>query len=523
LIGTKDALLLSYAFANSTTSHKLYIRKLLRELWMISGLLRHALVMALSVSSMLFCFGSCTVGPDFRKPQADTPAQWAAMPQAGVSTELKQVAGWWFLFQDSMLNSLVDRAVASNLDLQLAEARIREARALRRLVSADLYPNINSTGAYSRIRRSENSTTDAGGDFAGNGISNEQDLFEAGFDAAWEIDIFGRIRRAIEAADAQLAVTIWDRRDVLVSLLSEVGRNYMELRGAQTRIAILNENIALQQKSLDLTQGRLEAGLGNQLDVAQAEALLTTTQSQAPALQAFAKQAIHRLGVLLGLSPEALLGELAAEGPIPPVPPTIPIDLPSELLRRRPDIRVAEMQLAAATARIGQATADLFPSFSLTGLLGLQSANIQDFFKPGSLLWNVGPGVSWPIFDAGRIRANIEVQNARQEQALTAYAAAVLASLEDVENALVAYDKERKTRESLLAAVDANRRAADISSELYSEGLVDFLNVLVSQRALSQSEDELVQSDQRLMTSLVALFKALGGGWELSDDRLGGY
>jgi outer membrane protein, multidrug efflux system len=484
---------------------------------MICGLFRYAVVVALaSIGGMTLFLSGCTVGPDFRKPRVDTPAQWAALPQAGVTTEQQQVIAWWLLFEDPALTSLVDRAVASNLDLQLAEARIRQARALRRLISADLYPDINAAGAYSRIRRSENATPDSGGDIDEVGGIYEQDLFEAGFDAAWEIDVFGRIRRAVQAADAELAAAVWDRRDVLVSLLSEVARNYMELRGAQTRTVILNENIALQQKSLDLTRGRLEAGLGNQLDVAQAEALLTTTQSQAPALQAFAKQAIHRLGVLLGSPPETLLGELATEAPIPPSPPTIPIELPSQLLRRRPDIRTAEMQLAAATARIGQATADLFPTFSLTGLLGLQSANIQDFFKPGSLLWNVGPGVSWPIFDAGRIRANIEVQNARQEQVLTAYTAAVLASLEDVENALVAYDTELKTRQSLLAAVDANRRAADISSELYSEGLVDFLNVLVSQRALSQSEDELVQSDQRVMTSLVALFKALGGGWEIS-------
>ena len=474
----------------------------------------------LFVSICIGCFltlcSSCTVGPNFRKPQAETPAQWSGVPQKGVTTETTQVTQWWTVFDDQELNSLIERAVLSNLDLKLAEARIREARGLRGVVAADLLPSINVSATYSRVRSSGSATPIVGeGDVADFRPSAEQNLFETGFDASWEIDVFGRIRRAVEAADADIATAEWDRRDVLITLLSEVARNYLELRGTQRRITILKENIDLQRKSLELTRGRLEAGLGNELDVAQAEALLTTTESQVPGLEAFVRQAIYALGVLLGRPPEALLGELTEETPIPPAPPLVPIGLPSELLRRRPDIRSAEMQLAAATARVGVATADLFPSFSLTGFLGLQSANIQDILDTGSLLWNVGPTVSWPVFDAGRIRANIEVQNAREEQALISYERAVLSSLQDVESALIAYAKEQQTRKSLMASVDANQRAADISSTLYSQGLVDFLNVLVSQRALSQSQDELVQSDQRVSTNLVALFKALGGGWEI--------
>lgn len=459
----------------------------------------------------------CTVGPDFHKPQVEPPAQWSGVPQKGVSTDTSEIVDWWTLFNDRELDSLIDRAVASNLDLKLAEARIREARALRGVVASDLFPTINVSGTYSRVRSSGTATpivtTDGGGDFA---PSSEKNLFETGFDATWEIDVFGRIRRAVEAADADIAFTEWDRRDVLITLLSEVARNYLELRGTQKRIAILKENIDLQRKSLELTRGRLEAGLGNELDVAQAEALLTTTESQVPGLEAFVKQAIYNLGVLLGRQPEDLVAELTVQSPIPPVPPHVPIGLPSELLRRRPDIRRAEMQLAAATARVGVATADLFPSFSITGFLGLQSANIQDLVKTGSLLWDVGPTVSWPVFDAGRIRSNIAVENAREEQALISYQNTVLTSLRDVESALIAYAKEQQTRKSLMASVDANQRAADISSTLYAQGLVDFLNVLVSQRALSQAQDELVQSDQRVSTNLVALFKALGGGWEIS-------
>jgi len=382
-------------------------------------------------------------------------------------------------------------------------------------VAADLYPQVDTSATYSRLRSSGTATPIVGGgDATEFAAGNEKNLFEAGFDATWEVDIFGRLRRKVQAADADIAVAEWDRRDVLIILLSEVARNYVELRGTQKRIIILKQNIELQRKSLELTRGRLEAGLGNELDVAQAEALLTTTESQVPALEAAVKASIHRLGVLLALGPEALLQELSGEAPIPPPPPVVPVGLPSELLRRRPDIRKSEMQLAAATARVGVAVADLFPTFSMTGFLGLQSAKLEYFVRPDSILWNVGPTISWQVFDAGRIRANIKVQNAREEQALITYQRAVLKSFEDVENALVAYAKEQQRRRSLMAAVDANRRATDISSGLYAEGLVDFLNVLVSQRSLSQSEDELVQSDQRVSTDLVALFKALGGGWE---------
>lgn len=463
---------------------------------------------------LMLCIG-CMVGPDFTSPQVQPPGQWSELPQSGVAADLTEVIDWWKLFKDDQLNSLIDRAVAANLDLKLAGSRIIEARALRGVTAASLYPNVDASATYSRLRSSGTATSVVSGADGDEFVSaREKDLFEAGFDATWEVDIFGRLRRKVQAADADIAAAEWDRRDVLVVLLSEVARNYVELRGTQKRISILKENIELQRKSLELTRGRLEAGLGNELDVAQAEALLTTTESQVPALEAAVKAAIHRLGVLLALGPEALLPELTGETPIPPAPPLVPVGLPSDLLRRRPDIRKSEMQLAAATARVGVATADLFPTFSLTGFLGLQSANLEYFVRPDSFLWNVGPTIKWPVFDAGRIRANIQVQNAREQQALLTYQKTVLQSFEDVENALVAYAKEQQRRRSLMAAVDANRRSADISSALYAEGLVDFLNVLVSQRALSQSEDELVQSDQRVSTDLVALFKALGGGWQ---------
>jgi multidrug efflux system outer membrane protein len=272
---------------------------------------------------------------------------------------------------------------------------------------------------------------------------------------------------------------------------------------------------------VELTRGRFEAGLGNILAVTQAEALLAATEAKIPPLEISIRQAIHRLAVLLGLEPEALLGELLREGSIPPVPPAVPIGLPSQLLRRRPDVRRAERALAAATARIGVATAALFPSFSLTGSLGLLSTSSTNFVTPGSGFWTLGSILQWPLFDAGKIRATIEVQNARQEQALLSYQNTVLAALEDVENGIVSYSRDQQARRSLMGAVTANRRAVEISNELYKRGLVDFLNVLLSEGTLYQVEDQLVQNEQAVSTDLVGLFKALGGGWEVLSSKPG--
>jgi len=471
---------------------------------------------------LVLAVAGCTVGPDFQKPQPSMPEQWGELPQTGVAPGEEPIVRWWSVFRDPVLDSLIEEAVRSNLDLRLARTRIREARAQRGIVAADLYPAVDVTGSYDRLRRSENVSgaqgTSTGDLESASGSGDARDLFLAGFDAGWEIDIFGGLRRSVEAADASVAAAEENHRDVLVTLLAEVARNYLEVRGNQKRISIARANMEIQRKTLELTRGRFEAGLGSKLEIAQAEAQLTTTESQIPALETSMKQAIHRLGVLLGQQPTSLAPRLLEEADIPPAPPEVPVGLPSDLLRRRPDVRQAEWELAAATARIGVATADLFPKFSLTGLAGLSSADAGDFFDGGSRFWSVGPVIRWPIFDAGRIRANIQVQNARQEQALVAYENTVLRSLEEVENALVAYSKEHAVRSSLIRAVDANSTAMEISTELFSKGLVDFLNVLQAQGALSLSQDLLVRSDQRISTSLVSLFKALGGGWEIESD-----
>jgi multidrug efflux system outer membrane protein len=464
------------------------------------------------VFAALAAYG-CSVGPNYHSPKMEVSPQWSELPASGVvgGAPVAQLSYWWTVFGDAQLNSLIARAIQSNLDLRIAVARIREARAQKGVVAADAYPTLDAAGTYARSRASENQP--------GGSSGKDTNLFQLGFDASWEIDVFGGVRRAVEAASADIGVAEENRRDVLVILLSDVALNYLDLRGSQLRIAIARENISGQRKTLELTEGRYQVGLSNELEVAQARAQLASTESQVPALETAVKRDIHRLGVLLGQEPGLLLSELSVEAPIPPTPPEVPAGLPSELLQRRPDVRRAERQLAAATARIGVATVDLFPKFSLTGVVGQESVSLSDVALPSSRLYSIGPTVSWRVLDFGRIRSNIKVQDARQEQALIFYEKAVLTALEDVENSLVAYSKEQATRSSLTEAVEANQRALNISTELYSKGLADFLNVLDSQRSLYLSQDALAQSDQRVSTNLVALFKALGGGWEMAGPN----
>jgi multidrug efflux system outer membrane protein len=449
---------------------------------------------------------ACTVGPDYRRPPSPVPAQWGMTAGEGIATGAMEIVRWWDLFGDSRLQGLVEQAVRTNKDLKMAEARVREVRAQLRVAGADRWPGVALSGAYSSVHQSQNAPSSAG---------RQYDLFQAGFDAAWEIDLFGGIRRSVEAATARVQASEEDRRDVLVTLVAEVAADYLALRGGQQRLAIARENIRTQHDTVDLTRGRFQAGLASRLEVVQAEALLAGTEAKVPVLEASVRQAIHRLGVLLGRDPTALLEELLPPDAIPPAPPEVPVGLPSDLLRRRPDIRRAERQLAAATAAIGIATADLFPRFSLTGLLGLQSSTASDFLQGESRFWTYGPRLGWPVFDAGRARAAIQIQTARQEEALAYYEKTVLLALEETENAMVRYAKARSANEALARAVASTQQSADIALELYRKGLADFLNVLQSQQGLYQVQDQLVQSRQEVSTDLAALFKALGGGWEI--------
>ena len=451
----------------------------------------------------------CTVGPDYHPPKTAAPAQWAS-PQAGGETNAPAAqAAWWKSFRDPELDLLVVRAAQSNLNLRAAVARVREARGAARVVSAGLWPTLDAAGSYGRERYSAN-----GFPPFPPGVPLDADVYQAGFDAAWEMDVFGGTRRAAQAARAELAAAEFGRRHVLISIFAEVARNYIEARAFQRRLTVAGANIKAQEEILALTRDRFAKGLTSDLDVQEADALLATTRSQTPAFETGFQSDAYQLGLLLGQPPGALLNELTNTAPIPVAPPVVPVGLPSDLIRRRPDVQQAERQLAAATARVGVAAADLYPKFSLTGDVGLQSISAGDWFTAGSRYWTAGPTAQWRIFDAGLIRANIRVQNARVDQALAAYEQSMLAAFTDVETALTAYAKEQTRRQSLAHAAQANEKAVALATDLYRHGLADFLRVLESQRSLYQSQDALIESEHAVSSDLIALYKALGGGWE---------
>ena len=455
----------------------------------------------------------CTVGPDYHRPVTNTSKQWSEPLAGGETNHPVSIATWWKSFNDRELDSLVARAVNSNLDLRIAQARVREARAQLGIANAELYPTVAAGGSYSHLRVPENALSRSSISLP-QGASWENNEYQTGFDASWELDVFGGKRRGTEAANAGVAAAVYSQQDVQVTLVSEVARNYVAARSYQKRLAIARQNIKSQQATLALSQGRFNNGLTTSLDADQAGTILAQTEAQVPALENGLQESIHRLGVLLGEQPGALSTELATELPIPATPPTVPVGLPSDLLRRRPDVRSAERQLAAANAQIGVATADLFPKFYLTGAAGVQSISTSTLFTAGGRYFDMGPTVQWRIFDAGRIRSNIRVQSARQEQALGIYQKTVLTTLEEVENALVAYAKEQARNVSLRRAVETSQHSRRLANQQYAVGLTTFINVLDAERSLYQAQDDLVQSDQAVTQNLIALYKALGGGWE---------
>jgi len=455
----------------------------------------------------------CMVGPNYRRPDVVTPPSWGelapAAPPAGRSDAIADgtPTAWWTTFDDQLLMSLITRTVESNLTLRQAEARVREARALRRIAAADLWPQVEAAGSYTRERTSKNGVSLGG---AGKSFN----LFQAGFDANWEVDVFGGNRRAVEAADASVQAAEDDRNAVVVSLLGEVGLEYVTYRSLQQRVALATQNVTAQQGTLDLTRRLFNAGLAPEIDVQRAAAQVATTASTIPLLEQQAAQAMHVLSVLLGQPPMTLQQELTAVGPIPKPPAQVAVGLPSELLLRRPDVARSERQLASQTAQIGVATRDLFPRFFISGAASLQSVRGSDFFDWQSRLLSIGPSVSWPIFEGGRIRANIALQTATQQELLAAYEGVVLQAFQDVEDALVAFSHEQASRDQLEDAVRANRRAAELARNLYAQGLTDFLTVLVAEESLFTSQDTLAQTEGNVALELVALYKAVGGGWE---------
>lgn len=460
---------------------------------------------------------ACAVGPNAKHVQPNVPAQWAASGANGTQSGSAPESDWWKSFKDPELTLLIARAAGANYDVKLSLARLEEARAATGIAKSAFYPQISAGISAERVRQigvglvpsQPNSSTVRPQVFP-----YEINNYQGRFDASWEIDVFGRIRREAQAARADVRASEQDRRDVLISVFGDVGRYYAELRGLQLRLDIANKNVAVAADELKLTRDLARAGQVTERDVAQAEAQLESLESQIPQLNASIETSIHRLSVLTGHPPEALEKELITQSPLPVLPPDIPVGLPSDLLTRRPDIQSAQAQLEAATARVGVAKADYFPTFTLFGSAGRQAAELHELTLGLGNFFAAGPSVSLPVFTGGRIRSNVAVQNARVEQAEANYQKTVLNSLEETENALVNYAQEQSRRDHLDATVRASQDALSLANDQYRAGLADFLTVLDSERTLFANQDLLAQSQTALVIDLVSLYKALGGGWQ---------
>lgn len=428
---------------------------------------------------------SCTVGPDYARPENAAPARFgekAPAADGGIAfTADAPDQAWWSNLGDPLLAELVGRAAANNQQLAAAKARVREARALHTVSDASTDPRI--------------------------------DLFAV----AWELDIFGGGRRSVEAAGARYDAAVESARDVLLLVAAEVARNYVELRADQRRMGLAESTIELQKRFAERTRNKLSSGLALEYDVVGADAQLKASQADIPRLRARIAAAAHRIGVLTGDQPTALVDRLTASRPLPAAPDIVPVGLPSDLMKRRPDIRRTERALHAATAEIGVATADLFPRFSLTGTVGLRGSRFSDLFMADSVVWRIGAGILMPLFNRERLYGQVAAANARADGALAEHRQTVLQALEEVESNLVRYAQGQIRRRELESAVRDSRRALQLARDLYDRGLKDIVHVLTAQRALTENTEALIATEAAAMQDLVALYKALGGGWSQID------
>jgi multidrug efflux system outer membrane protein len=456
----------------------------------------------LMISASALVLSACAVGPAYHAPVVSPVALTQVDPQR--LTPAPAASDWWKAFGDPELDHLIERALASNLDVRIAVARVKQARALFRDTQLDQFPRVTTSAGYLRSKEQAPGFT-----------TKRVDIEQAdiGFDASWEIDLFGRVRHQVESARADADAAGADLRNAQVSVVAEVARNYLQLRGAQARRAVAEENAHTEQDTLRLTEVRYQIGPGDPVDVESARARLSATQADIPALRIAEAQAAHRLAVLIGQRPGSLDEELAA-GPAtigPSAPTAIPIGEASDFLRRRPDVQAAERRLAAETARTGVATADLFPRVSVTGFVGFLSGDVSSLFKSGSRAWAVSPAVTWPGLDLGGARARLRAQQARGDESLAVYDQTVLRAIEDLQNALVAYRERQLQVVSLSQQVAASRRAADLAHIRYKEGHIDFLRVLDAERTRLVAEDSLTQAQTEANIDVVSIYKALGG------------
>lgn len=469
-----------------------------------------------AVGGALIVAGGCTaVGPDFKRPEAAVPKQWSPTKASEIKVqEGADYRSWWKLFRDPVLDRLIDAAYKQNLTLQGAGVSIAEARAQLGIAVGRQYPQLQeASGSFTRNKISKNTANFSPG--ADRTFWNQQ----IGFDAAWELDFWGRFRRGVESAEASLISTVASYDDALVSLTAEVARTYVVIRTFEERIKLARENIVIQQRGLDIARVRFENGAVTELDVAQATSLLRDTEASVPRFQIGLRQAENAMAVLLGKPPGTIQDMLGAPGAIPKAPPEVAIGIPAELLRRRPDVRQAELQAAAQSALIGVAEADLYPSLALTGSIGLVSADTRnnglgDLFKTDSLNYFVGPSFNWPILNYGRLKNNVRVQDARLQGLLINYQDTVLSAAQEVEDGLVGFLRSQEQVRFLSDSVKASERSVNLANIQYRDGAVDYQRVLDTQRALVSVQDSWTVARGDIALNLVATYKALGGGWE---------
>jgi outer membrane protein, multidrug efflux system len=456
---------------------------------------------------LLALLSGCMMGPNYERPEVTAPDSWH--PDVEKKTEAEPIAidEWWTVFDDSILADLMHQAATNNLDLKTAFSRIEEAAAARGIAKGDYWPQIDGSGSATANRLS---------DIAGGASAEDRtpNLYSIGLDASWELDFWGRIRRSVQSADASLQASVEDYRDTLIILYSEIANSYLSVRELQMRIALAKGNVKSQKDTLKLTQGRFDAGLVPEMDVHQSKLNLSRTESAVPAMRQDLAAAINRLAVLTGQTPDEIQEEVGHRDKVPHPDIQVLTGLPANLLRQRPDVRRAEQQLIAQNAQIGVAKADLLPRISLSGSFALEANESGDLSQSGSQSYQFGPTFRWALFQGGRIRSNIQAEEARTDQAVYQYQQAVLLALEDVENAYVSCREERDRLDFIQESVDAARKTVSQVNTLYENGLVTFLNVLDAERSLAEQEDSLAQSNGRLSRNIVSVYRSLGGGWD---------
>lgn len=455
---------------------------------------------------------ACTVGPDFTRPSLPSPGSLVAQHPSSSATQLVETSpqdDWWTNFNDPVLTSLEQRVASQNLDVRTASARFEQARAQRRITGAGMFPAIDGSASYARSRTNPNGPSAV----LHNG-SPDIDVFDGGIDASWELDLWGRVRRSVEAAGARYDAAGNYRRLALLLVQAEVARNYVALRGSQSQLAVLNDNLGIARNSVALTRSRFNNGVTTRLDVANAEAQVSSIEATIPTVEAERDTLINALSQLLALQPHALESELTTNGVLPARPSIVAVGVPSEMLLRRPDIQQAEDDLHAATAEIGVAKADFLPRISLNGSLSSQTFQLSSFGSWGSRQFSIGPSITLPFFQGGRLKGTLDLRKAEQQEAAIRYQQVVLSAWHEVDDALINYTAEERRRESLAQNVTQNELALSVAQRRYREGAIDFLNVLSVQKSLLAAKSDAIRSNMTASFNLIKLFKALGGGWQ---------